>query len=124
MQFVRKIDELGRIVIPIEIRRATGIDNRGNLVLNFDNGILKLTKGKGRRTDELGRYTIPMEIRSINGWKEGQVLDISLEGEVICIRKFGCEWCKEIEDLIEIKGHKLCRKCAGKVSAAIAEVHI
>ncbi|WP_051685345.1 AbrB/MazE/SpoVT family DNA-binding domain-containing protein [Clostridium sp. KNHs205] len=121
MQYVRKIDEVGRIVIPIEIRRAAGIENRDYLDMTFENGVLKLSKGRGRRTDELGRFTIPKEIRRTNDWSIGQAMDISIDGNIICIRKFGCEWCEETEDLIEVDGHKLCRKCAEKVSAAIKQ---
>ena len=119
MQFVRKIEVAGRVTIPIEIRRATGVMDRERLDMVFNNGIMRLSKGQGRKLDELGRYTIPMELRRTNGWDIGQAIDIYLEGEEICIRKFGCEWCEETEDLIEVDGHKLCRKCAEKIGAAI-----
>ena len=34
---VRKVDELGRIVIPIELRRTLGIDTKDNLEIYVDN---------------------------------------------------------------------------------------
>ena len=111
MQFVRKIEVAGRVTIPIEIRRAAGIMDRERLDMVFINGIMHLSKGQGRKLDELGRYTIPIELRRTNGWNIGEAIDIYLEGEEICIRKFGCEWCEETENLIEVDGHKLCRKC-------------
>ncbi len=119
---VRKIDDLGRIVIPIEIRRTAGVMNREKLALCLVDGVIRLSKGEGgRKLDELGRYVIPMEIRRTHGWEIGQAMDISLEGSEICIRKYGCEWCDEAENLIEVGGHKLCHKCAEKVAIAYEE---
>ena len=34
---VRKVDELGRIVIPIELRRTLGIDTKDSLEIYVDN---------------------------------------------------------------------------------------
>ena len=116
---IRKIDEQGRVVIPIEIRRAAGAMDRERFNLYFEDGVIHLSKGQGRRLDELGRYTIPKELRRVNGWETEQPMDVFLEGDEICIRKFGCEWCEETEDLIEVDGHKLCRKCAEKVGKVL-----
>lgn len=118
---VRKIDDLGRIVIPIEIRRVAGVINRDMLSLCLVNGVVRLSKGEGRKLDELGRYVVPKEIRDSYGWKIGQAMDIYLEGEEICIRKFGCEWCDETEDLLKIHGHRICRKCASKIIETYTE---
>ncbi|BCJ98083.1 AbrB/MazE/SpoVT family DNA-binding domain-containing protein [Anaerocolumna chitinilytica] len=119
--FVRKIDDLGRIVIPIELRRSAEIMNRDALDMYLVNGTMTLSKGKGRKLDKLGRYTIPMEVRRTQSWDIGQALDIYMEGKEVCIRRYGCEWCDETEDLIEVNGHKLCHACAEKVGAAIIE---
>jgi bifunctional DNA-binding transcriptional regulator/antitoxin component of YhaV-PrlF toxin-antitoxin module len=116
---IRKIDEQGRVVIPIEIRRAAGAMDRERFNLYFEDGVIHLSKGQGRRLDELGRYTIPKELRRVNGWETEQPMDVFLEGDEICIRKFGCEWCEETEDLIEVDGHRICHTCAEKVGAAI-----
>ena len=35
---VRKVDELGRIVIPIELRRTMGIEEKDALEIYVDNG--------------------------------------------------------------------------------------
>ena len=118
---IRKIDELGRVTIPIEIRRSTGIDTSVRTNMCVDNGVLCLTKGNGRGIDELGRYTIPKEIRRRYGWEIGQGMEVYEECGHICIKKRGCDWCEETEDLIEINGHKLCRKCRMAVVDAVME---
>jgi transcriptional pleiotropic regulator of transition state genes len=90
--------------------------------LFIENGALHLQKGKGRGIDELGRYCIPKEIRRRYGWEIGQEMEIFEDCGNICIKKVGCEWCDATEDLMEIEGHCLCRKCAFKVVDAVMEV--
>ena len=54
---VRKIDELGRIVLPIELRRTLGIAERDSLEIFVDGGSIVLKKyepepvktGKGKK---------------------------------------------------------------------------
>jgi transcriptional pleiotropic regulator of transition state genes len=41
---VRKVDELGRIVIPIELRRNMGIEERDSLEIYVDEGSIVLKK--------------------------------------------------------------------------------
>ncbi|MBH1941674.1 hypothetical protein I5677_12295 [Mobilitalea sibirica] len=118
---IRKIDELGRITIPIEYRRSTGIEVLEPLDLYFEGNVIHLKKGKGRKLDELGRYTIPSEIREKFGYQERQPLEIYCEGDEICIRKEGCEWCSSTDDLIKIGEHLLCKKCAYAVVDAVME---
>lgn len=112
---VRRIDELGRITVPIEHRRASGIDVLVPLDLSLNDNTIRLIPGKGRRMDELGRYTIPKEIRDINRWAEREVLEIYVEDGAICIRKYGCEWCPETQNLTEIDNHILCPHCIEKL---------
>lgn len=116
---VRKLDELGRITIPIEIRRATGIDVLVPIDLTIENGVLHLRKGSGRRIDELGRYTIPKELRSRYNWETGSELEIFTHTDTVCFRKRGCDWCDNTEDLIDVKGRKLCRSCGEAVRVAL-----
>lgn len=118
---VRKIDELGRVVIPIEIRRTTGIDISAHTDLFIENGIIRLSKGYGRGIDELGRYCIPKEIRRRHGWGIGQEMEIFEDSGNICIKKVGCEWCDNTEDLHEVKGHCICKDCALAVTDMVME---
>jgi Regulators of stationary/sporulation gene expression len=119
---IRKIDELGRVTIPIEIRRATGINSGIMAELYLEKGIIHLRRGKGRKLDELGRYTIPIELRRSQGWKDNQELEMYVEGKEICIRKEGCDWCDSTENLITIDGHKLCTACIARIKEVAAEV--
>ncbi|QGG46269.1 AbrB/MazE/SpoVT family DNA-binding domain-containing protein [Heliorestis convoluta] len=41
---VRKVDELGRVVIPIELRRTMGIDEKDSLEIYVDNEKIILKK--------------------------------------------------------------------------------
>lgn len=41
---VRKVDELGRVVIPIELRRTLGIDEKDSLEIYVDNEKIVLKK--------------------------------------------------------------------------------
>jgi len=42
--FVRKIDELGRIVLPIEIRKVLNIKERDSLKISLENGGIFIKK--------------------------------------------------------------------------------
>ena len=46
------------------------------------------TTGIVRRMDDLGRIVIPKEIRRNMGIKEGQALEIFLDGDYVCFRKY------------------------------------
>ncbi len=123
---VRKIDELGRITIPKEIRKSFEITDKDPLGMWVDNGVIRLSKaddkfrGIARELDELGRLTLPVECRRSMGYEERQKVDIYVEGEEICIRKEGCEWCGCTEHIIEVKGHLMCNTCAGEVASTLA----
>lgn len=64
----RKIDELGRVLIPIEMRRMLGIEADDELFIGMKDGNLYATKEfvEGfikRRVDYLSRVVIPIEYR-------------------------------------------------------------
>lgn len=113
---VRKLDELGRITLPIEIRRSLGITASNHLGINLDGGVIRISKhvtGMSRPLDELGRVVVPKEIRTSMSFIDNQPVDIWVEDGEICLAKNGCEWCSATEDLFTTEGgHKLCRKCA------------
>ncbi len=127
----RRIDELGRITIPMEYRRAVGVEDKGRLGMYVENNVLYLFKvddsfvGFARNVDELGRWTLPIEIRRSLSCNVGQVMDICIESskiyegtKEICIRKSGCSWCDNAEVMLEVDGHAICHKCAESVVMA------
>lgn len=69
-----------------------------------------------RKVDELGRIVIPMELRRTMSIKEGDALEIFTEDSDIIFRKYtpGCNCCGETQDLKEINGVRLCKKCIEK----------
>lgn len=55
-----------------------------------------------RRVDDLGRVVIPKEIRRDLKIKEGEPLELFLEGRAVCFRKFDKTLCAQ-ESLNELK---------------------
>ena len=74
--------------------------------------------GVVRRIDDLGRIVIPKELRRTMRIREGDSLEIFIEGENIILSKYkqGCIFCREINDLKEYMGNKICSKCASNIS--------
>lgn len=55
-----------------------------------------------RRVDDLGRVVIPKEIRRTMGIKEGEPLEIYIEGrDMVCFRKYEHNLAHEAESLLE-----------------------
>lgn len=72
-----------------------------------------------RKVDGLGRIVIPKELRdtfNIND-KEPLEIFISNEGHII-LKKYtlNCASCGNDDDLLNVNGIKLCRKCAKLIS--------
>lgn len=75
--------------------------------------------GVVRKIDELGRIVLPSEIRKVFGIKEGDQLDISVEGERIILEKRRdlCVFCSAEDPAIEFKGRMICARCANELGA-------
>ena len=53
-----------------------------------------------RRIDDLGRIVIPKEIRRTVGIREGEPLEIFLDGrDMVCFRKYEANLCSEVSHL-------------------------
>lgn len=81
----RKVDELGRIVIPFNIRQKVGIEEKNNLTLLVDGNRLILKKGI--EVDQLGRISIPLHIRQAMEIKEKDELEFEVVEDTIIITK-------------------------------------
>lgn len=80
----------------------------------------KNTTGIIRRIDNLGRVVVPKEIRRSLGIKEGDPVEISLEGDSICIQKptFGCKFCNAKLDETELSSKfKICKNCEKEIKS-------
>lgn len=67
-----------------------------------------------RRVDDLGRVCLPKELRGTLEIKEGDPLEIFVDGEQIVLQKYapGCVICGSLEELQPIWGKLICRECA------------
>ena len=74
--------------------------------------------GITRPVDALGRVVIPMEIRENLNIKTKDLLEISLQGNQIVLKKHGetCIFCDSTEDLVIFEDKKVCKACLAKLS--------
>lgn len=89
---VRKIDELGRIVIPIEYRKKITSDKVINVAINSVENyivieILDDEQEDSQKLDELGRVLIKMKLRNLLEWKEKDSIEIWSLGKYIILKK-------------------------------------
>ena len=66
-----------------------------------------------KKLDELGRVVIPVETRRTLGLKEGDPMEIFIDGENVVLKKYqpSCIFCSSMEDITEFKGKKVCASC-------------
>ena len=60
---------------------------------------MKVT-GIVRRIDDLGRVAIPKEMRKILNIKEGDPLEIFIEDDMVCLKRYSVNYKTDIEMLI------------------------
>jgi AbrB family transcriptional regulator, transcriptional pleiotropic regulator of transition state genes len=79
-----------------------------------------------RRIDELGRIVLPSEIRRVFGIREGDELDISVEGERVILEKRRdlCLFCGSESPDLSFKGRRVCGSCVSEMSEAVAVVRL
>lgn len=79
-------------------------------------GSMKST-GVVRKIDELGRIVLPSELRRVFGIKEGDELEISVEGERVILekRRDVCLFCSAADPQITYQGRQVCETCAGEL---------
>lgn len=82
-------------------------------------GTMKAT-GIVRRVDELGRIVIPMELRRTLGIKEGDGMEIYVDGEKIMLRKYepACIFCGNADGVFHFKGKLVCTTCIKEAPSA------
>ena len=72
--------------------------------------------------DDLGRVSISNELRSMLEWRPGDQLSVHYVDSKTAILQLEqepnpeiCDLCGEDKGVVEVKGHKICRKCAGDI---------
>lgn len=125
---VRRMDDLGRVVIPKEIRRRLElVEKESKLDIFVDRDFIVLsTKQNGgisRGLDELGRVVIPVELRRTMNLEEREALQIFTEGEDIYLKKYsiGCSQCGEMKNTITVGNVTLCPVCAKAMFDVISD---
>ena len=73
--------------------------------------------GVVRKIDELGRIVLPSELRRVFGIREGDELEISVNGEQVILQKRQdlCLFCAAENPQIDFKGRMVCETCAGEL---------
>lgn len=125
---IRKVDELGRLVIPRELCHTMGIGPKDAMDIWRDGSdivfsVAEADAGIGirRALDALDRLVIPKELRDALGITAETPMEIYINGnsEVI-LRKHQreCVFCGENDarELLRYGGKAVCRSCVAKVS--------
>ncbi len=80
-------------------------------------------KGVVRRIDNLGRVVLPMAYRKVFGIRDGDLVDLTLEGDGIVLRKLAarCAFCGQSDDLGMFKSGLVCTTCVGELAQVTVE---
>ena len=73
--------------------------------------------GVERKVDELGRVVLPAQLRKVFGIREGDELEISVDGDQVILQKRQdlCLFWGAESPAIEYKGRRVCDGCAGEL---------
>jgi AbrB family transcriptional regulator, transcriptional pleiotropic regulator of transition state genes len=80
---------------------------------DFESAPHEGARGVARRMDDLGRVVLPKEYRKVFGIREGDLLDMTIEGDAIVVRKLerNCVFCNGFDDLGLFRGKLICAHC-------------
>lgn len=120
---IRRVDELGRIVIPY-IFRENIFQECEVVYLQRIGEFIILTKNNEDQTairkilDELGRVVINIEIRKDLNWNEKDAICIWNYKDCIIMKKFEekCVFCKTTKKLSSFREKLVCQKCKNELS--------
>ena len=75
------------------------------------------TVGIPRKIDDLGRIVVPVEFRRLLGIREGDELEIALEGDRLVLTRMApaCALCGAIADLRPFRERQVCGDCVEKM---------
>lgn len=125
----RKVDRLGRIVIPKELRDNMQITHDDPLEIYVNDGDIVITKyhpdadSDGvaflRNVDKLGRIVIPKELRDSMNIKYNDRLKIFIDVQSIVIKQCNkmCVFCGSRENLKDTLGLSVCAGCLTKIKS-------
>lgn len=66
-----------------------------------------------RKVDQLGRVVLPAETRRLFDIREGDLVEISVEGQNIVLSKLetSCVFCRSSTALVEFNTKRVCQSC-------------
>jgi len=69
--------------------------------------------GMARKVDQLGRVVLPAEMRRAFGIREGDLVDIAVDGDNIVLSKVEarCVFCGTLDAPVEFEGKLVCERC-------------
>lgn len=119
---VRRVDQLGRIVIPKELRNALKIKEISDaLEIYLESGTIVLRKiikdersGVSRKVDQLGRIVLPVELRrNLDIVEERDSLEVFVDDDKIILKKYApaCVFCSNAGNVFSYKGKNICMDC-------------
>ncbi len=120
---VRKVDQLGRVVLPKELRKTLNIKEvEDSLEIYVEDNRIVLKKydefegisGIVRRVDQLGRIVLPIELRrNMNIAEEKDSLEIFVDQNKIVLKKYepACIFCGNAKNVFVFKGKNICPEC-------------
>lgn len=124
---VRKVDQLGRVVLPKELRTTLNIKEIEDFLEIYveDNRIILKkyeddaeTTGMVRRVDQLGRIVLPIELRrNMDIAEEKDALEIFVDREKIVLKKYepACIFCGNAKNVFVFKGRNICTECVDEL---------
>ena len=78
--------------------------------------------GMVRKIDDLGRVVLPTELRAVLGIRTKDPLEIFVGDDntiILVPYRPGCVFCSSMEDLVELRGKKVCRGCVGEARRTV-----
>ena len=78
--------------------------------------------GVTRKVDQLGRVVLPVELRRTLGLREGDLVEVALEGSRIVLTKVEtrCIFCGTAPSSREFAGKRVCAGCVGRLTGSAA----
>lgn len=125
---IRKIDDLGRICIPMELRRLLSF-NFNKVTINLDDDNISIIVAKDSETkngiirpvDQCGRLSVPAEIKKRLSMENGDYVSffIDLDNQQMILRKYlhKCIFCgnNSYKDLEKYKNIPICKNCIDNI---------
>lgn len=118
----RRIDELGRLVIPRQISRTLGIEKNSPIYMGRDDEMIFLSKEPVAdfiltKVDSLGRVKIPIEYRRKLSIPGCTYVLIKMNQGIITVQRSEvcCVMCGNRERIHNVKGIRICSDCVNEI---------